>query len=289
VTPGAPSPGGGAAAADVDDGEGDADTRRFELPAPRALEAPYKYMYATPAARAEALEDRLAEVGDAIVAAHSLGALVEPVGTVSQGPLVYVGRVCTDGEGKINATSVLLEGSARGALAAGLARANPSVAVGRVLLDLRELPSFSLFPGQIVAVRGLNTQGERMVVHAVYTAPPMPLGVLPRENYNALADAHSGAQFGAPLRLAVACGPYNLAADDSWTFKPLEHMLSFLHSSPSPPDVIVLVRVERARLSSPRARRIGRRAFASCVRRATDAFSLILAPLSPADGAVHRR
>ncbi len=59
-----------------------------------------------------------------------------------QTSIVYIGRVVVDGEGKINPTSVLLEGNTQGPLAA----ATPTA---RVLLDLRDVPSFSLFPGQV--------------------------------------------------------------------------------------------------------------------------------------------
>ena len=222
------------------------DTRRFELPANRNLEEPFKYMFTTLERRAAALEGRLEELGDAIVSAHGLEGLLEPVGTVSQSPVVYVGRVCVEGEGKINATSVLLEGSNQDALPGGLASRNPHLKAGRILLDLREVPGFSLFPGQVVAARGMNTSGERLVVQALYTGAPHALPVTPVEHVHALADAATSAPEGAgPLRLAVAAGPFTLAAD--WNYTPLEEMLLSLMSSGPPPDVLVLVGVARAR------------------------------------------
>ena len=206
------------------------------------MEDKYQYMFTTLEARAEALEERLAEVGDAIVAANSLETLLEPVGTVSQSPLVYVGRVVVDGEGKINPTSVLLEGSAADPIPGGIASRNPHMSVGRILLDLREVPSFSLFPGQIVAARGMNTTGEKMVVQALYTAAAPPPPVSPVENVHALADvASSGAEKGGPLRMVVAAGPFTLMADIK--FAPLADMLaSFMSGKEAAPDVLVLVR-----------------------------------------------
>jgi hypothetical protein len=59
-----------------------------------------------------------------------------------QTPVVYVGRVVVDGEGKINHSSVLLEGNCQGDNAS-------VVPTARVLLDLRDVPGFSLFPGQV--------------------------------------------------------------------------------------------------------------------------------------------
>lgn len=125
----------------------------FDPPEDRNVEVAYKHMFTTLEDRAAALEGRLSEMVDAIVALHGLAELLVPVGSVSQAPIVCVGRVCVDGEGKINPASVMLEGNTRGPLAAAV----PSA---RVLLDLREVPAFSLFPGQVIGVRGLYASGS---------------------------------------------------------------------------------------------------------------------------------
>lgn len=57
--------------------------------------------------------------------------------------VVVVGRVCCEGEGKLNLQSIFLEGS----------RASSNAC--RVRLDLSACPEFALFPGQAVAVRAL--------------------------------------------------------------------------------------------------------------------------------------
>lgn len=60
------------------------------------------------------------------------------VGIPKQETVVVVGRVaCEAAEGRINKASVLLEGSRRDS--GGF----------RVKLDLSDLPSFALFPGQV--------------------------------------------------------------------------------------------------------------------------------------------
>jgi hypothetical protein len=149
----------------------DAPQPTFEVPQDRNVEVAYKHMFTTLEDRAAALEGRLSEMADAIMTAYGLSELVAPVGTVSQvghlcrcmspvpscvshinltllflcdlqTPIVYIGRVVVDGEGKINPASVLLEGNTQGPLAA-------AVPTARVLLDLRDVPAFSLFPGQV--------------------------------------------------------------------------------------------------------------------------------------------
>jgi DNA polymerase alpha subunit B len=84
---------------------------------------------------------------------------VAPVGTPSQTEVACVGRVMLDvadgtAGGRLNAASALLEG-------AGGARCS---------LDLREVDpaaGFSIFPGQIIGVRGMNPSGERFIVREV--------------------------------------------------------------------------------------------------------------------------
>ena len=188
------------------------DARSFDAPEHRNADVPFKYMFTTLDDRAEALEGRLAEVGDAIVAAHGLEALVVPAGTTSQAPVVVVGRICVDGEGKINPSSVLLEGSnAHGPL--------PSARLGRIHLDLREVPSFSLFPGQIVAAKGMCTRGDTLIVSELFVSAATALPVMPGGNAGALADAFSRADSG-PLRIWAAAGPFTLHAD--LAYSPLE-------------------------------------------------------------------
>lgn len=57
------------------------------------------------------------------------------------------GRICCDADGKLNAASVLLEGSRE-------------LSKGQVAkLNLNQLPGYSIFPGQIVAVQGSSLGG----------------------------------------------------------------------------------------------------------------------------------
>ncbi len=54
-----------------------------------------------------------------------------------QEPVLMVGRICCDSEGRLNERSVLLEGSVE--LSSGM----------RTKLDLSKLEGFKLFPGQV--------------------------------------------------------------------------------------------------------------------------------------------
>ena len=249
LQPPAPQAADGAAAAAP---EADADTPpppSFDMPEDRNVEVAYKHMFTTLEDRAAALEGRLSEMADAIVAVHGLGDLLVPVGAVSQAPVVWVGRVCVDGEGKLNPTSVMLEGNTRGPLAAAV----PSA---RVLLDLRDVPAFSLFPGQIIGVRGLYTSDSRsMLVQAVYHGAPCTPLVAPSGNASAELATVAGAPQAAapgPLRVWAACGPYCLHGN--LEYNPLSDLKSEVTEGKTPPpDVLILVRS----CEGPRSRRGG--------------------------------
>ena len=169
-----------------------------------------------------------------MVAKYRLAEELVAVGTRSETPVVYVGRVCVAseaGDGKINSSSVLLEG-----LMADGGK--------RVALDLSELAGYSLFPGQVVAVRGVNALGYKMMVQALFhgVTPPPPMV----RACNARAIAQAAAKVGGgPLRVWAATGPYCCHSD--LTYQPLRDLLSEAAAAPVPPDVLILVRASPGR------------------------------------------
>ena len=149
-----------------------------------------------------------------------------PVGVPSQGAVVCFGRVCCEAaEGKINKTSVLLEG---GRLEGGQ----------RIKIALNELSDYALFPGQFVVVQGINSSGGKMVVEKLCEGVPRPLAVSPRD---VLISFHhgttSGCQGGAPLRIMVGAGPFCCA--DNLDYAPLRDLL-LQAAKLDPVDVLIL-------------------------------------------------
>ncbi|KAK3328288.1 DNA polymerase alpha subunit B N-terminal-domain-containing protein [Cercophora scortea] len=133
----------------------------------------------------------------------------------STSEIVAVGRIASDSpEGKLNAASLVLETSRR--MGGGL----------RVPLNLGKLPGYQFFPGQIVALRGINTSGREFTVQEVLTIPLLPNaastpGALEalREKTRGGPDAMDSDAEPMPLNIIFASGPYT--ADDNLDFEPL--------------------------------------------------------------------
>ena len=123
----------------------------------------------------------------------------------STSDIVAVGRIATDMlEGKLNTASLVLETSRR--TGAGL----------RVPLRIEALSSHQFFPGQIVALKGINASGNYFTVTEGLPLPPLPMPVSPP---NAIASFNEKLD-GMPLSVMLASGPYT--SDDNLAFEPLQ-------------------------------------------------------------------
>jgi len=129
----------------------------------------------------------------------------------STSEIVAVGRIaCDTPEGKLNQASLLLELSRK--WGGGL----------RVPLKVDTLPSYSFFPGQIVAVRGTNASGQYFQINEILTVPPPPLPVSAPAIIDAMNEklGVSEESTGTPLNIMFASGPYT--ADNNLDFEPLQ-------------------------------------------------------------------
>ncbi|CAB1103712.1 unnamed protein product [Ectocarpus sp. CCAP 1310/34] len=184
----------------------------------------YRYMYTPLDERAAALEKGLVALQDQMERRLGLTEIT-PVGVPRQEQVVAVGRVCCEStEGKINRASILLEGSRRDSSGQ------------RVHLDLRELQTFALFPGQVVAVQGVNGSGGRMVARGIIDGVPRPL---PSSRPSDLLRAQHGAELGGGKALSIfaAAGPFTTS--DSLVYEPLNDLLGAVRAAR--PDVVVLM------------------------------------------------
>ncbi|KAL3776366.1 hypothetical protein ACHAW5_004241 [Stephanodiscus triporus] len=158
-----------------------------------------------------------------------------PVGLPKQNEVLCVGRICNEAhEGRLNRASVLLEGSRRHSMGS------------RVKLDLagmlenddgndgdggdRRGGGYSLFPGQIVAVEGINPSGRTMRVTRVIE------GVVPPTHAAASADVDYDDERRRALSIWTACGPYT--SSDDLDYDPFLDLIERVVSER--PDVVIL-------------------------------------------------
>ena len=197
-------------------------------------------MFVPPETRATVLEERLVTLGNLLLEVHDLGPAT-PVGRPSQSEVVCFGRICCEangtGEGKLNLKSIMLEGSMEDSSGA------------RVKLLFGRVESCYLFPGQIVAVKGVNMLGSSMIVSEVYSdASPKPckssVGTLKAYNYGPSAAEEPGDGIvekpksldGKPLLIISASGPFCVV--DDLEYDPLNDLGEEIQRHK--PDVLIL-------------------------------------------------
>ncbi|KAL7270614.1 DNA-directed DNA polymerase alpha subunit pol12 [Rhizina undulata] len=167
-------------------------------------------------------DDRIEEFAIAIQKHHDLSS--EDFGDPSlpsPREIVAVGMIASDSlDGKLNAVSVLLESSRR--MGAG----------SRTPLLLTHLKSYSLFPGQLVAVRGVNPNGEFFTVREILEAPRLPIAATAPETLAENAQRFQDGDF----TIVIASGPYT--TDDNLLFESLDKLCS--DAAANPPDVMIL-------------------------------------------------
>lgn len=84
------------------------------------------------------------------------------VDAAHQGSGWHCGRIVCDGEGKLNIASMLLEG-------------DMDTSQGRrAKLNLSALPSFAVFPNQVVVVKGKNDSGQMILAEELHTNAALP-------------------------------------------------------------------------------------------------------------------
>lgn len=130
--------------------------------------------------------------------------------TQSTSEIIAVGRIASDSmEGRLNTASLVLETSRR----TGAGR--------RISLKIDSVPGLNFFPGQIVALRGINPSGEYFTVKEILPIPLLPPAASPAvtlDNINERLESSGN----LPLNVMVAAGPYT--ADDNLDFEPLKEL-----------------------------------------------------------------
>lgn len=178
-----------------------------------SLRCSYKYMFQRLRDVRNVLTEKIEELGDGLRSHFNIEEFA-PVSLPAQDSITVSGQVCCDSNGKLNAHSVLLE-------------AGPEQGGQQVPVDLSELKEYSLFPGQVVALEGMNTTGRKLMASKLYEGVPLPF-------YSSEVKMEMDEE---PMNVLVACGPYT--PSDSLTFDPLLDLINVIVKDR--PDVCLLV------------------------------------------------
>jgi DNA polymerase alpha subunit B len=181
----------------------------------------YRPMYQKLTEASETQDERIDEFAAAIQERYSLSdeAFGDPSAT-SPSEIVAVGRIVSDSlEGRFNPSSVLLESS------------RMTGAGARTPLKLDKVQRLAFFPGQILAVKGVNSSGLYFQVNEVLEPPKLPPASSTTDD---LADAAQRLSAG-PLSIFIASGPYT--TDDSLQFEALEELCN--NAVEQQPDVVI--------------------------------------------------
>ena len=193
----------------------------------------YKPMKMQLSEASEILDDRIDEFMGLVQAHHNLeDSAFGNAASKSTSEIVVVGRVASDTpEGKLNIASLVLETSRR--MGAGL----------RVPLKVDAIPSYEFFPGQIVAVRGINASGdyfsatEMLEIPLLAVASSLPSALdSNNERLGMTEDSDTDSTTNA-LNILISSGPYT--ADDNLDFEPLNTLCE--KAAETYADVLILI------------------------------------------------
>jgi DNA polymerase alpha subunit B len=182
----------------------------------------------------EILDDRIDEFMALVQEHHELDdSAFGSAASKSIHEIIALGRIASDSsEGKLNASSLVLETSRR--MGGGY----------RVQLKLDSLKGFQFFPGQIVALKGINTSGAEFQVSEVLDVPLLkaaastPSGIEAHvERLKGGPDAMDHDSVTAPLNILLGAGPYT--ADDNLDFEPLHTLCN--KAADSYADALILI------------------------------------------------
>ncbi|XP_070819502.1 DNA polymerase alpha subunit B [Chaetodon trifascialis] len=178
-----------------------------------ALRCSYKYMFQRLRDVRNVLTEKIEELGEGLRSHFNIEEF-SPVSLPAQDSITVLGQVCCDSNGKLNAQSVLLE-------------AGPEQGGQQVPVDLSELKEYSMFPGQVVVMEGMNTTGRKLMASKLYEGVPLPF-------YTSEVKMEMDEE---PMNVLVACGPYT--PSDSLTFDPLLDLITVIVRDR--PDVCLLL------------------------------------------------
>jgi len=200
----------------------DSDIAVDVLPLPRGSLNGAVYMAERVIDRAEAQESRILRMADTLLALEHQP-FSDDISAPTHCPARCVGRIVPELEPELDETSVLVEGSLKHSAGA------------RVRLNLDQLTSFALFPGQVVGLEGVNPIGKSFSPTRLITSAPAPLDRSPiaqEDHKRSFVEDNDG-----PFTMLVAAGPFTCSGD--LAYEPLHELVEYAREDK--PAVVVLL------------------------------------------------
>ncbi|XP_072929988.1 DNA polymerase alpha subunit B isoform X2 [Epargyreus clarus] len=133
----------------------------------------------------------------------------------SQTEVFVSGRIECDADARLNAKSVVLQGTWEESLSQAVA------------VDLDSVKQYSLFPGQVVVMRGINPRGDRFLAQEVYHDAANPVPDHSADMLNALKGK---------ISMVVVSGPYTTS--DNLAYEPLADLITYIDTNK--PHIVIM-------------------------------------------------
>ncbi|XP_041969121.1 DNA polymerase alpha subunit B isoform X2 [Aricia agestis] len=124
----------------------------------------------------------------------------------SQTEILVAGRIDCDADARLNPKSVILQGTWEESLSQS------------VPVDLDSLKQYSLFPGQVVVLRGVNPRGDKFIPNEVYADASRPIPDPKVDMMNVLNGT---------LSLVISSGPYTTS--NNLAYAPLKDLITYIN------------------------------------------------------------
>ncbi|XP_053377619.1 DNA polymerase alpha subunit B-like isoform X1 [Mercenaria mercenaria] len=173
-----------------------------------------KYMFQKLSEKRDVLNDMIEDMAEHLQKIHKIEEYMH-VALPTQEEVTVAGRICCDSNGKLNPKSVVLEGSI-------------DTSSGKTIpVDLSQLKEYALFPGQLVAMAGHNSTGQKFVASKLFESVSLPLPEIP-----ANTDTKN-----TRLSVMVAAGPFSTS--DCLSYEPFTDLIEQIQLTR--PDVCILM------------------------------------------------
>ncbi|CAG9565352.1 unnamed protein product [Danaus chrysippus] len=133
----------------------------------------------------------------------------------TQTEVFVAGRIECDADARLNSKSVILQGTWEDSLSQ------------TVPLDLDSVQQYSLFPGQVVVVRGINPRGNKFVAQELFSDAARAVPDPASDITNTLKGT---------LSMVVAAGPYTTS--NNMSYEPLKDFIAYLNTHK--PHVVIM-------------------------------------------------